>query len=49
MRMKQLIVAPGNPDYLQSFEEYQDNKRSLFTLKTIHVLYNVKTFFENMF
>jgi hypothetical protein len=49
MRMKQLIVAPGNPDYLQSFEEYQDNKRSLFTLKTIHVLYGVKTFFENMF
>ena len=49
MRMKQLIVAPGNPDYLQSFEEYQDNKRSLFTLKTIHFLYGVKTFFEGIF
>jgi len=34
---------------LQSFEEYQDNKRSLFTLKTIHVIYSVKTFFEDIF
>ncbi|MEH6559603.1 MAG: lamin tail domain-containing protein [Oceanicoccus sp.] len=48
-RMKQLIVAPGNPDYLQSFEEYQDNKRSPLTLKTIHALYSVKTFFEGIF
>ncbi len=48
-RMKQLIVAPGNPDYLQSFEEYQDNKRSLLTLKTLHVLYGVKTFFAGIF
>tara|TARA_B110000902_G_scaffold96713_2_gene114348 strand:+ start:7030 stop:8190 length:1161 start_codon:yes stop_codon:yes gene_type:complete len=49
MRMKQLIVAPGNPDYLQSFEDYQNNARSLFTLKTVHVVYKLKTFFEALF
>lgn len=48
-RMKQLIVAPGNPDYLQSFEDYQNNARSLFTLKTVHVVYKLKTFFEALF
>ncbi len=48
-RMQQLVVAPGNPDYLQSFTEYEENKRSVFALKTIHILYRVKAFFEDFF
>ncbi|MFT4670686.1 MAG: hypothetical protein ACI945_000018 [Pseudohongiellaceae bacterium] len=45
-RMQQLVVAPGNPDYLQSFSEYKENTRNVFTLKIIHILYKAKTFFE---
>jgi hypothetical protein len=48
-RMQQLVVAPGNPAYLQSFAEYEENKRSEFTLKTIHIVYQAKTFFEGLF
>jgi hypothetical protein len=47
-RMQQLVVAPGNPAYLQSFAEYEKNKRSEFTLKTIHIVYQAKTFFEGL-
>ena len=47
-RMQQLVVAPGNPDYLQSFAEYEENKRSDFALKTIHILYQAKTFLEGL-
>ncbi len=47
-RMKQLIVAPGNPEYLQSYDEYLENQRSPFVLKSIHVLYTVKTFFSKI-
>lgn len=44
-RMKQLIVVPGNADYSQSFEEYENNQRSLLLLRLIHFLYLVKSFF----
>ena len=47
-RMQQLIVAPGNPAYIQSYEEYKDNKRSDLELKLIHYLYLVAQFFSNM-
>jgi len=47
-RMQQLVVAPGNPAYLQSFAEYEENKRSEFTLKTIHILFQAKAFFEGL-
>jgi hypothetical protein len=47
-RMQQLVVAPGNPDYLQSFAEYEENKRSDFAIKTIHILYQAKTFLEGL-
>ena len=47
-RMQQLVVAPGNLAYLQSFAEYEKNKRSEFTLKTIHIVYQAKTFFEGL-
>jgi hypothetical protein len=46
-RMKQLIVVPGNPDYLQSYDEYEDNVRSPLFLKTIHFLYTLKTVFTD--
>ncbi len=45
-RMKQLIVVPGNPEYLQSYDEYLENQRSPLVLKAIHGLYTVKTFFS---
>jgi hypothetical protein len=44
-RMKQLIVVPGNADYPQSFEEYENSQRSLLLLRLIHFLYLVKSFF----
>jgi len=47
-RMKQLVVAPGNPEYLQNFDEYLDNQRGPFALGIIHVLYTVKTFFSEL-
>ena len=47
-RMQQLVVAPGNLAYLQNFAEYEKNKRSEFTLKTIHIVYQAKTFFEGL-
>ncbi|MDA8682480.1 hypothetical protein N9M08_08085 [Porticoccaceae bacterium] len=43
--MKQLIVVPGNADYPQSFEEYENSQRSMFLLRLIHFLYLVKSFF----
>jgi hypothetical protein len=42
------IVVPGNPDYVQSYEEYLENRRSDFTINMINVLFNVKTFFSNL-
>ena len=47
-RMRQLVVAPGNPAYLQSFAEYEENKRSAFVLTTIDIVYRAKTFFEGL-
>jgi hypothetical protein len=47
-RMQQLVVAPGNPAYLQSFAEYEENKRSAFALTTIDIVYRAKTFFEGL-
>ena len=44
-RMKQLIVVPGNADYPQSFEEYENSQRSMLVLRLIHFLYLVKSFF----
>jgi len=46
-RMKQLIVVPGNADYPQSFEEYENSQRSLLLLRLIHFLYLVKSFFTD--
>ncbi|MDG0970373.1 MAG: hypothetical protein P8Q37_09190 [Porticoccaceae bacterium] len=46
-RMKQLIVVPGNPEYLQSYDEYENNVRSPILLKAIHLLYTLKTFFTD--
>jgi hypothetical protein len=43
------IVVPGNPEYVQSYEEYLENRRSDFTINMINVLFNVKTFFSNLF
>ena len=43
--MKQLIVVPGNADYPQSFEEYENSQRSVLLLRLIHFLYLVKSFF----
>ena len=48
-RMQQLIVAPGNPDYLQSYQDYVDNRRSALTRKFIHSLYIAKTWLEDIF
>ncbi len=45
-RMKQLVVAPGNPEYLQSYDEYLENRRNPLTLKAIHFLYTLKTLFS---
>lgn len=47
-RMQQLIVAPGNPAYLQSYEEYSDNVRSNLELRFIHYLYSTAAFISDI-
>lgn len=43
------IVVLGNPDYVQSYEEYLENKRSDFSINMINFLFNAKNFFSNLF
>ena len=47
-RMQELIVAPGNPDYLNSYDEYMENRRSPFVLTAIHYLYVASRFFSDL-
>jgi hypothetical protein len=47
-RMQELIVAPGNPDYLNSYDEYMENRRSPFLLSAIHYLYVASRFFSDL-
>lgn len=47
-RMQQLIVAPGNPAYLQSYEEYSDKVRSNLELTLIHYLYSTAAFISDI-
>jgi hypothetical protein len=43
------IVVPGNPDYVQSYEEYLENRGSDFTTSVINVLFNGYVFIRNLF
>lgn len=43
------IVVPGNPNYVQSYEEYLENKRGDFSIALINVWYNTSTFFADLF
>ena len=47
-RMQELIVAPGNPDYLNSYDEYIENRRSPFVMTAIHYLYVASRFFSDL-
>lgn len=42
------IVVPGNPEYIQDYQGYLDNKRSDLMSSIIHVLYVVKKFFDDL-
>ncbi|MFT5928948.1 MAG: hypothetical protein ACJA2O_003688 [Candidatus Azotimanducaceae bacterium] len=41
------IVVPGNADYVQSYEEYLENRRSDFSVSVINALFNLKVFFSD--
>ena len=43
------IVVPGNPDYVQSYQAYLDNRRSDFTISMINLMFTIKMFFSNLF
>jgi hypothetical protein len=43
------VVVPGNPDYIQNYEEYLENKRSGVQIFFINILYNTKSFFDDIF
>jgi len=43
------VVVPGNPDYIQNYEEYVENKRSGLQIFFINILYKTKSFFEGVF
>ena len=43
------VVVPGNPDYIQNYEEYVENKRSGLQIFFINILYKTKSFFEDVF
>lgn len=40
---------PGNPDYVQSYEEYLENRRSDFATSVIDALFDVYVFFRKLF
>jgi hypothetical protein len=43
------VVVPGNPDYIQNYEEYVENRRSGLQIFFINILYKTKSFFEGVF
>jgi len=43
------VVVPGNPDYIQNYEEYLENRRSGLQIFFINILYKTKSFFEDFF
>lgn len=43
------IVVPGDPEYVQSYQDYVDNRRSEFSFMLINLLFYIKTFFSNLF
>ena len=43
------IVVPGNPDYVQSYEEYLENRRSDFATSVINALFDGYVFFRKLF
>jgi hypothetical protein len=43
------IVVPGNSDYVQSFEQYLNDRPSDFKIAVINILYNVKIYFGGLF
>ena len=43
------LVVPGNPLYLQSFEQYLEDRPSDFAVAVIGVLFELKVFFESLF
>ena len=43
------VVVPGNPDYIQNYEEYLENRRSRLQIFFINILYKTKSFFEDVF
>lgn len=47
--MQKLIVAPGNPDYIHSYEEYVEKRRSAFATKAMHYAFVTANFFSNLF
>ncbi|MEH6584848.1 MAG: hypothetical protein V7754_23210, partial [Halioglobus sp.] len=48
-RMQELIVAPTNPSYLSSYEEYLENRRSPAVTMGLHYSYLVAVFFSEVF
>ena len=43
------VVVPGNPLYLQSFEQYLEDRPSDFAVAVIGILYELKVFFDPLF
>jgi hypothetical protein len=48
-RMQELIVAPTNPSYISSYEEYLENRRSPVVTMGLHYFYLVAVFFSEVF
>ena len=48
-RMRELIVAPTNPSYISSYEEYLKNRRSPVVTMGLHYFYLVAVFFSEVF
>ena len=43
------VVVPGNPLYLQSFEQYLEDRPSDFAVAVIGFLFELKVFFDHLF
>ena len=47
--VQKLIVAPGNPGYINSYEEYLEKRRGPIEAKAINAAYAAGKFLSNIF
>ena len=47
--VKKHVVVPGNPEFVQSYDEYVDKRRGNLEIFFINIAYNAKKFFDGVF